>query len=234
MPAPTFVARNSGGHSGTGTGTISTAGVADGDIMLLHVGRQQVTGAYSSGLTGWTALLTAQDTAATVNATRHWVFWKLAASEPGTYTPVFSTSSNGLFHLMILRGQHATPWEDTDHSIPSGTTSLASPTLTVSGNNRLAILLAAMERTGSSPGDFNPLTGYDFRTDIATGGLHMGGWTKTVNTGSVSETIGQAGASADTIIWGGILVPADASDPSSGGLGSIAGSLPVSLTGVMY
>jgi hypothetical protein len=102
-------------------------GTANGDLMLWRI--SDTTTTVPATPTGWTALVSG-----TATATMVIIFWRIAASEPGSYTTAtFATSGRRIGIMSAYSGvDNATPFDVATPALVAGTTACTCPAITPS------------------------------------------------------------------------------------------------------
>lgn len=135
------------------------AGVADGDLLLMCVATTSVH-TIANTPTGWTSLGT-QDGGTDTSGS---LFWRVASSEPGSYTfndpgNLLSASDTGKIAIIAYSGvDNASPINQSDKIGRTGVSSVFSPTITPSVNDCMIVYIAATDPPGG---------GQSFTADIS-------------------------------------------------------------------
>lgn len=157
------------GTSATGT-TASTvvnkpACVTDGMLELMSVGVQGVdSGLIITPPSGWTQVLQTQS--ATANK-QYWVFRKIAAGEPASYTVSFNYApDNTVIGVLGVSGVHgSTPVNVSGAAVQTTSNSPQSPDVTTTSANTLLVYTGWVDHSSN----FTPPSGMTEQLDVAGG-----------------------------------------------------------------
>ena len=210
MTTPSFVNATAANGTSTGTGAISVpSGTVDNDLLLLIISINTITPTITGGLTGWT-LGSGPDNSPSGGgpANRSYWYWKVAASEPSSYTPTASASSTRRYVMTTWRDAHATtPIEAA--STPQGYagTSVTTNNVTAGGSDRLLVLMVNAEISGSVA-MWNAISGMTLHHNATAGGQGVGIYSEGVGAGTYNRTATHNQAATDGMSYLLSIAPA--------------------------
>lgn len=150
-----------------GDGTSSTVldrpyGTADGDLLLLVAFDSTAHSTFTLGGSGWASL---QDQAFHGSFAAHQSWWKVAASEPATYTHSWTSGTNDVewFLVRIVGASATSPIAGSQKATATGSTSLSFPSIASVQDNALLLILA-MDEAATAPA-WTPPSGFSEQID---------------------------------------------------------------------
>jgi len=170
------------------------AGVSNGDLMLCLMSHRNDPGTIT--FTGWTLVPdAAASQIASATTERMALYYRIASSEPASYTPTWVTNRHCVLEMVYITGQDAsssTAWLDAisgQAETSGGTTNTIAPTLTTNGADRLLVAFFGMNASQSALRAWTPPGTMTERQDktSGTGQTHTSAETCT-------ETFASAGA----------------------------------------
>jgi hypothetical protein len=186
-------------------------GTVNGDLMFMLI-KRGTNGDPSGGLTGWT--LGQSNTPA--GATSHWVYYRVASSEPASYTPDWGASSSRTgVTIITFTGNHASPidaWSDTAYT--TSDTTLRAAAFTVGAANYHLVLFGCQHSSASvtvTTGATVPITFTERVNDWTSASrfsryIASGDWSGSGSTGTIDATL--SATSIDKHMFAVSIIPA--------------------------
>jgi hypothetical protein len=171
--AVAFRSANTGTFTADASPGISApAGVEDGDLLLYGVATDTVH-VILNAPTGWTQVGTSQDIAGTDSTLS--VFWKIASSEPGSYTfdtpgNLFDALESGVGAILAYSGAHqVSPIDTTNQSATGNAQAHTTAAITPSVDDCMIVAFVAADSPATQAGAADGTPTPDERADLANG-----------------------------------------------------------------